>query len=373
MSHAGRVPVQLPIGERPVRIAVVGLGQISELALPAYAGCDSVEVVSLCDRRKERLERWRPVFPDAACTDDIDEMLGWDADVVDVLVPTPTHADVVCRVLDAGFNVQVQKPLARSLAEADRMLAAAEASGALFRVMEDYFFHPPLVKLREIVESGELGAPRAVHMKLVATGWGGWDVDLSSYEWQFEQIKDGRGLLTFDHGWHELALTHWLFGPVRRIFGWIGETVVVPELDPDATIDAPATFVWEHADGVRGVLDVTFAPATYFKSDYYSGDERVEVTCEKGYVRANRISAYGVQEPSVEVYKDGEIHSYHALDSSLADSFARMADYTASLFRTGEPEVLLTGADARQILVTLLTGLDSSEEGRPLDVPDPTH
>lgn len=365
----GREPVGLPIGERPVQVAVVGLGQISELAMPAYAGCEEIEVVGLCDRRKERLERWASVFPDAALTEYLDDMLGWDADVVDVLVPTPYHADVVCRVLDAGFNVQVQKPLARSVEEADRMIAAAERSGALFRVMEDYFFHPPLVKLREILESGEIGAPRGVHMKMISTGWGGWDVDLSTYEWQFEQTKDGRGLLTFDHGWHELALAHWLFGPVRRIFGWIGETVVVPELDPDAKIDAPATFVWEHDDGVRGALDVTFAPAMYFKSDYYSGDERVEVVCEKGYVRANRISAFGVQEPSVEVYKDGEIHSYHALDSSLADSFARMADYTADLFRTGEPDVLLTGPAAREILVTLLTALDSSREGRPLDVP----
>ena len=48
--------------------------------------------------------------------------------MVDVLVPTPAHGEVVCRVLEAGRHVQVQKPLARSLEDADRMLAAAAAT-----------------------------------------------------------------------------------------------------------------------------------------------------------------------------------------------------------------------------------------------------
>ena len=131
---------------------------------------------------------------------------------IDVLVPTPMHSEVVCQVLEAGFHVQVQKPLARDMEGADRMLAAVPAGGTL-RVLEDYVFFPPLVKMKELIDNGEIGMPVGAHMKIVATGRGGWDIPESSLRWQFEQALDGRGMMVFDHGWHQFAVATWLFGP----------------------------------------------------------------------------------------------------------------------------------------------------------------
>jgi predicted dehydrogenase len=262
----------------------------------------------------------------------------------------------------------VQKPIARSLEDADRMLAAAERSGASLRVLEDYLFYPPLTKLHDVVSGGEIGEPVAVHMKIVASGRGGWDVPLSSYVWQFEQARDGRGILTFDHGWHQLAVAYWLFGPIRRVFGWIGASPAAPELAPEIMIDAPATFVWEHETGVRGVLDIALARDMYFHSDYYTGDERVEVTGTRGYARCNRISARGIQEPALVVYRDGETFAYHALPDRPPDAFAAMTAAGVA-HRRGEivEEPLLGASDAREILRALLVALESSARGSPLD------
>ena len=358
------MPTPLPIGDRPVRIAVVGLGQIAELCLPPYAGSPDVEVVGLHDLDPGRVERWATSFPSAHRATDLDDLCSTDPDVVDVLVPTPGHAEVVTAVLERGFHVQVQKPLARSLPEADRMLDAASASGAVLRVMEDYVCFPPLARLREIVQSGEIGPPQAMHMKIVATARGGWDVDPGSYEWQFAQARDGLGILTFDHGWHQFAVAHWLFGPVRRVFGWVRREQVTE----DFALDVPATFVWEHTNGVRVVLEIILAADMYFRSDYYADDERIEVTGTRGYVRCNRISGRGVQEPSVVVYQEGEVRAYHALPDEPPDAFAASADRGVSWFRSGEGDLDLDGDTARQVLVTLLTALDSADRGIPLDL-----
>ncbi len=357
------MPTPLPITGRPVRIAVIGLGQIAELCLPPYRARPDVEIVGLCDVEPARRERWCAEFPDAVATDTIDALLETGPDVVDILVPTPMHGDVATRVLDAGFHVQVQKPLARTLEDADRMLAAARRTGARLRVLEDYLYYPPLVQLREIVASGEVGDAVGLHMKIVASGRGGWDVPLSSYVWQFEQSRDGRGILAFDHGWHQLAVAHWLFGPIRRIFGWIGASQAAPELAPDIMIDAPATIVWEHGNGVRGVLDITLARDMYFHSDYYTGDERVEVTGTRGYVRCNRISACGLQEPSVVVYRDGETRSLHAIADAPPDAFAASAAAGVEFFRAATGTPLLDGDAAREVLVAVLAALDSSARG----------
>ena len=128
----------------------------------------------------------------------------------------------------------------------------ARRSGATLRVLEDYLFYPPLVKLRDLIVAGEIGTPVSAHMKIVATGRGGWDLP-EQLEWQFEQARDGRGMMVFDHGWHQLAVASWLFGPIRRIFAWLGRTEIVPGIE----MDAPSTLVWEHENGVRAVLEIT--------------------------------------------------------------------------------------------------------------------
>jgi predicted dehydrogenase len=359
------VPTPLPILDRPIRVAVVGLGQIAELMLPPYITHPEIEVVAVCDRDEARLDRWRPALaPGCVTTTELTDVLASDADVVDVLVPTPFHAEVATQVLEAGFHLQLQKPIARSLEESEAIVAAGRATGALVRVLEDYVFYPPLVRLREVVRSGDIGAPVGLAMKIVNTGRGGWDVLPQSWEWQFEQTRDGRGMLVFDHGWHQLALAVWLFGPIKRVFGWVGST----ELAPGFSLDAPATIVWEHHDGLRGVLDLTLAPDMYFRSDYYSCDERVEVTGFRGSVRCNRISSSGRQEPSVEVHLEGEVLEYHALADSGDAGFVASTQHLVDLCRGVETEPNMSGDTALEVMRALLAALESSRLGVPVDL-----
>ncbi|MEY2471749.1 MAG: hypothetical protein QOK28_1078 [Actinomycetota bacterium] len=355
------MPVPLPIPEdRPLRVGVVGLGQIAELMLPPYLAHPDVDVVAACDAEPARVARWKPLLPNAFLTEDLDALLARpDLDVVDVLVPTPLHGAIGARVLGAGHHLQIQKPITRSLEDCDALLAMAHKAGAMVRVLEDYVFFPPLVKLRDIVRSGELGEPVGLHMKVVNTGRGGWDVLPSAYEWQLAQTKDGRGMLVFDHAWHQLAVAMWLFGHIRSIIGWVGQT----EVAPGFFLDAPATLVWEHDSGLRGVLDITLAIDTYWQSDFYSCDERVEVTCAKGSVRCNRISAAGRQEPSLDVYLDGEVRTFHTLDDRGDAGFRASVDHAVDVFRGRTDDVVMDGQTARSVLVALLAALDSSNDG----------
>jgi predicted dehydrogenase len=91
-----------------------------------------------------------------------------------------------------------------------------------------------LQKLKQVVDSGELGSISGYHMKMVASGRGGWDVPGDSYEWRFQQMRDGRGPLFFDDGWHKLSTALWLFGPIKEVRAWIGATEIVPGIAVDA-------------------------------------------------------------------------------------------------------------------------------------------
>jgi predicted dehydrogenase len=347
--------------DRPVRAAFIGLGRIYDLNVRAYVDNPDVEVVALVDPSEERRAQRGADWPGARTFTSAADLAasGLEVDAVEGLLPIPLHTDGVVELLGYGWHVNLQKPMCNDLASAQRMLVAARANDRCLRVMENYLFYEPLRKLKEIVESGELGAVSGYHLKMVASGRGGWEVPGSSYEWQFQQMKRGRGILVFDDGWHKLSTAIWLFVAIREVRAWVGGTEVVPGIE----IDAPTTIVWEHDNGIRGVWDITLAPDMYLRSDYYTNDERWEVTGRRGYARVNRCTGRGIQQPSLEVYADGEMRSYHALDDDWASSFRDSGRHWLRWLHTGDGPLLWSADDAVAVLRFALAAYASSAGG----------
>jgi predicted dehydrogenase len=352
--------------DRPLRVGILGLGRVYDLTITGYRGNDDAEIVALCDRDMARVNERGAEWPDAARYDDLDEFLTADMDLVEILVPTPMHREIVCKVLEAGFHVNVQKPMARTLADADTMRETAERHGRVLRVMENFIFYEPLLRLKAIVDTEEIGAAAGFHMKMIATGRGGWDVPWDAYQWQFEQALDGTGILAFDDGWHKFSTAYWLFGPVEEVMAWVGRTEVVEGI----VIDAPTTIMWRHTSGLQGTFDITFAPDMLMRSRYYSNDERFEVVGRRGWARVNQCTARGLHIPSLETYADGLTVGHHDLDDDWASSFRDQTRHALRVLRTGEGDLLWSADDARAVLAFNLAALESSRRNAPVRMED---
>jgi predicted dehydrogenase len=345
-----------------VRAAFVGLGRIYDLNVRAYVDNPDVEVVALVDpdpaRRAERQDDW----PKARTFASVAELAASDleVDAVEALLPTPLHVDGVLELLENGWHVNLQKPICSDLDDALKLVAAAQEHDRVIRVMENYLFYEPLRRLKEVVESGEIGQVSGYHMKMVATGRGGWDVPENSYRWQLQQMERGRGILVFDDGWHKLSTALWLFGPIGEVRAWIGKTEVAPGW---TGVDAPTTIVWEHTNGIRGVWDISLAIDMYLRSDYYTNDERWEVTGRRGFARVNRCTGRGIQQPSLEVYADGELRGYHALDDDWASSFRDSGRHWLRWLQTAKGPLLWSAEEAIAVLRFALAAYASSESG----------
>jgi predicted dehydrogenase len=144
--------------ERSLRVAVAGLGYWGPNLARNFAGMPGTELAWCCDAAETLRARVAPMFPSARFTADLDEVLADEGvDAVALATPVPTHAELAIRVLEAGKHCFVEKPMAQSTADAEAVVAAARAAGRTLMVGHLLEYHPGVVKLKELIDSGELG------------------------------------------------------------------------------------------------------------------------------------------------------------------------------------------------------------------------
>jgi predicted dehydrogenase len=147
-----------------VRVGVVGLGYWGPNLARNFDDLPGAELAWCCDTDEEARERFAPRFPTARFTGELDELLADDGlDAVALATPVPTHAALARRVLEAGKHCFVEKPLAQSTSDGERVVEAAREAGRVLMVGHLLEYHPGVRKLKELVDSGELGDVRYVY------------------------------------------------------------------------------------------------------------------------------------------------------------------------------------------------------------------
>ena len=147
-----------PMSERPIRIAVAGLGYWGPNLARNFDAIPGCELAWCCDVSAPARERVGARFPAARLAEDLDQVLADETlDAVAVATPVPTHAELAVRVLESGKHCFVEKPLAQSVADAEVAVAAAAATGRSLMVGHVLEYHPGVQQLKELAGSGELG------------------------------------------------------------------------------------------------------------------------------------------------------------------------------------------------------------------------
>ena len=148
----------------PVRVGVVGLGYWGPNLARNFHALPDCELAWCCDADPARRERLADQFRAARFTDDFDELLADpQLDAIVLATPVPTHGPLAVAVLEAGKHCFVEKPLAQSVADAERAVAAAQDAGRLLMVGHLLEYHPGVRALKEVVDSGELGELRYIY------------------------------------------------------------------------------------------------------------------------------------------------------------------------------------------------------------------
>ena len=158
-------------GRRPVRLGVAGLGYWGPNLARNFASVEGCELRWCCDPSGAARERWAGSFGQARFTSELEELLtDPEVDAVVIATPVPTHAALALRVLEAGKHCFVEKPLARSTEEALSVVEAAQSSGRALMVGHLLEYHPGVRKLKDLLDSGDLGELYYVYSNRVNLG-----------------------------------------------------------------------------------------------------------------------------------------------------------------------------------------------------------
>lgn len=141
-----------------IRVGVVGLGYWGPNLVRCFSELADCKVTAFCDQNIDRLLMVKNRFPSIQPFDNYDQLLS--ADVVDALViatPTATHFQLASKALKKGIHVFVEKPLARTVEECQQLIELSDANQATLFVGHIFLHSSPVAKLKELIDSGELG------------------------------------------------------------------------------------------------------------------------------------------------------------------------------------------------------------------------
>jgi len=141
-----------------IKVGVVGCGYWGPNLIRNLRQSPDCQLKMVCDKSQKRLGHMQRLHPDVAVTHHFEEMLnGADLDAMVIATPVGLHYEMARASLSAGKHVFIEKPMARTEAEAEELVAFAEHQGLVIMVGHTFLFSPAVRRMKEIVDAGDIG------------------------------------------------------------------------------------------------------------------------------------------------------------------------------------------------------------------------
>jgi len=327
---------------RILRVGLVGVGVIGNVHRSVYDQNPATEVVALADPRGQAVLKPTeaayvpgsgkvaavalPVYSSLS-----DLLAAEEVDIIDICTPTPSHRDLVIEALKTGKHVLCEKPMGRTLADCDAMLAEARGCKGKFMVAHCLRFWPVYEYLHEIVTLGRYGrVERARFARQVVVPAGGW-------------FLDGRmsGGAILDLHIHDVDTASWILGPPNALsaFGRIG---------PSGCYDQVAA-IWHYDDDRLVLLE-----ATWLEAAPVAFEMSFEVSMEQAVATYNSS-----RKPDFQIHIPGQEATVPELSSE--DGYVREIDCFVHAILEDRPIERTTPQSSRLSVALIESEIESIE------------
>lgn len=341
-----------------VRVGLVGSQFISSIHVEALRRCSQAEVVAVASPTPGNAAAFAAKHGIPRAFTGHRELLAMrELDMVVVGAPNNVHCQIAVDAASAGKHVVMEKPLCMNLTEADRMIAACSTNGVKLMYAEELCFAPKYVRLKQLLDSGALGAPTLVKHAEKHDG------PHAAHFWDVERAGGG---VTMDMGCHAIEFFRWMLGRPRitSVFAQMSLQV-----HGDRTRgDDNAIILLEFENGVIGLAEESWTKKGGM-------DDRAEAHGSHGVAYAdllhgNAIETYSDTGYDYAVEKAGSTRgwSFTIFEEAWNYGFHQEMEHFVDCVQN-DTTPLVTGGDGRVVMEALFAAYESARTGRKVALP----
>lgn len=266
-----------------LKVGIIGCGVIFDLNVLGYLNNKDGQITCLCDRKlrhaKDNIDKFN-LGSEVRLYRDYKEMLDIETiDILEILLPHHLHCEATLHAAQKEIlGICVQKPMAITIAECNKMINACKKNNIKLKVFENFTYYPPIIRAKQLLQEGVIGEVNSIHIKTLEATKGGWDISTTTWLWRLDPETSGGGLdcgslFIFDDGFHKFWLALHLIGAkIEKVFAWI---------DRYNKMDVPAYIMWKYAPPsdsdflvpTYGTMEYNYAPHMILPSPYYPEDD----------------------------------------------------------------------------------------------------
>lgn len=336
-----------------VNFALVGCGHIAAKHAQAIARIKTARLLAVCDTHPGRTAPFREQYGAREYGDYQQLLHDPSIDVVSICTPSGLHAQMAVDAARAGKHVVVEKPIALSLADADRIIKECRQAKVKLAVVHPNRFIPAVQALKKALDEGRFGT--LTHGNATVR-WSRNQAYFDRDAWRGTKDMDGGVLM--NQAIHNIDLLQWMLGAVTEVFAY-----TTTRLRKIETEDLGVAALKFHS----GALGVIEAASTLYPANL---EETLAVFGETGTAVISGVTASRLNTWHVAGYTEDEAASLkQAVNSAAAKPGHQviLEDMAESVITGKEP--LVNGAEGRKALGIILAIYQSAATGTPINLP----
>ncbi|MGI6739472.1 MAG: Gfo/Idh/MocA family protein [Christensenellales bacterium] len=360
------------MNNRRIRTALVGCGKVADFHALAYAGLENSEFVACCDSDIERARSFAEKYNIKAYDNTSKMIRDSKVEMLSICTPHPLHASIAVEAANEKCNVLVEKPLAVSLDDCNKIIQAGEQNQVKIGMIAQRRFYRPCMRIKQAIEDGKIGTPIIGTVNVY--GWRSKEY-YESDPWRGTWKGEGGGVMA-TQATHQIDLLLWYMGEIEEVYG-IWKNYNHPYIEVEDTALAIVKFkngavgnlVMSNSQNpalfgnvrVHGSNGASLGVQTDGGSMFIAGMS--EIT-EAPY---NDIWTVQGEADNLEQMRKEDTEEFFRVDSMYHYHRVQIAEFIDSILQDRQP--LVTAHDGMKAVELMIAVYQSTETGLPVKFP----
>jgi predicted dehydrogenase len=353
-------------------IAILGCGKVAHLHASAIQNLPNARLAGVWSRTQQTANGFACQYKVPAYTDVAELIKKEKINLAVVCTPHPFHLEPAQQAALQGANILVEKPLASTLEDADKIISTCKKAGVKLGVVSQRRWYEPVLRVKKAIEAGKIGKPVLGTVNML-----GWR-DKSYYDadkWRGNWKTEGGGVLV-NQAPHQLDILLWFMGEVEEVYG-IWRNLNHPYIEVEDTALAVIKF---RNGGIGNVIVSNSQKPGIYGKVHVHGENGASAGVQtdggamfiagmKGILEppVNDLWTIPGEEELVEKWKMEDVRHFSSIDPMTHYMERQIEDFLFALDENRDP--LVTGEDGRRTVELFTAIYRSTRDNLPIKLP----